>query len=215
MVTLTEILDGLETDLSDRVVQRHVNEAEAEVRTYISSTERATLPVVIWTGRYTPTLGASAVLTLPASILTFSIVRFEGTVAVAPDTPAYTADTEELNQDGGTDTLTPVTEDGIAVAAGAYVSTIDSTGTMLTVDATLTTAAVTITRILGLQQAAPPVRMVGTIHDLVELAVEYGAGKGLEEEEVGQYDRTYREYVSQRVRILSQLIYGGNASIAS
>ena len=49
----------------------------------------------------------------------------------------------------------------------------------------------------------------------MELAVEYGAGKGLEEEEVGQYDRTYREYVSQRVRILSQLIYGGDASIAS
>ena len=80
----------------------------------------------------------------------------KGTVAVALRTPpAYTADTEALNQDGGTDTLTPVTEDGIAVAAGAYVATIDSTGTMLTVDATLTTAAVTITRILGLQQTVP------------------------------------------------------------
>ena len=71
MVTLSEVLDGLETDLSNKVVQRHVDEAEADVRNYISSTERKTLPVVIWTGRYTPTLGASAILTLPSSILTY------------------------------------------------------------------------------------------------------------------------------------------------
>ena len=212
IATVAEVLDAVETDFPDSVLQRMLDAAEEDVRDHLTSTEQAKLPVVIWTGRYRPALNAAdGSLTIPTSILACPIVRFEGTVAHNGATPAYTADTEELDEDGGSDTLTPILADDTEVAAGAYTVTIDDTGKVLTVDTTGTTAAVTITRILGLQQANPPARWVSATIDLVELAVRY---RGVKMERVGQYDVTLADYHQERGRVLGRLVYASDKSLA-
>ena len=205
------MLEAVETDLPDNVLQRLLDTAEEDVHRVSSRTERECLPLVVWTGSYTPTLGQpDGSLALPISILGFPIVRFEGTVEVGADNPTYQDDTEALDVDGGTDTITPVTPDDTGVTAGAYVLTIDSTGQALTVDTTLTTAAVTITRILGLQTAVPPFNAVSAVIDLVKVGVIY---RGLVNEQTGQYSVVFSGYHAERAKILGRLIFASSESL--
>ena len=212
ITSISEVLESVETDLPDPALQRLINGAEDDVRHYLSNSQLKTLPCVVWSGRYTPVLGdPNGSLTLLLSILGFPFVRFEGTVALNMATPVYTADTDELGVDGGTDTIIPVTAGGIAVPDGGFVATIDSTGLILTIDTTLTTAAITITRVLALQTLVPPVQMVNAVLDLVMLGVRY---RGIEEEEVGEYNVTLQDYHSQRGKVLKRLIFTGGTSLA-
>lgn len=211
IATLAEVLEAVETDLPDGVLQRYINDAEAAVRKQLTVKERATLPVIVWAKRYSPALGSSADLTLPSSILAYPWVRFEGTVEYDSGTPLFTADTEELDEDGGSDTITPVTADGIFITDGAVVATIDSTGKELTLDATATTAALTFTRILGLQEQEHPVDYVSAVLDLVELAV---LNRGFDTERVGQYSVQMRDYQTEKWAILRRVVFSGSESVA-
>jgi len=213
IATVAEVLEIVETDLSDATIQRYLDSAEEDVRDYISSDERKTLPVVVWTGKFTPTLGAADnSLALPASIRTYPMARFEGTVAYDGGTPAYTVDTEELEKDeSGEDTLTPVTTDGDSVAAGGFHVEIDPTGKALTVDATSTTAAVTITRVLGLQQSVHPVKLAQAVIDLAQLAVRQ---RGVKSERVGQYSVSLADFHAERNKVLGRLVYASDKSLA-
>lgn len=213
LATVAEVLEVVETDFPDAVLQRYIDAAEEDVRDYLTSDERKTLPALVWTGKYTPALAADdGSLTLPASIRGYPLVRFEGTVAHDGGTPAYSVDTDELEKDeSGEDTLTPATTEGESVAAGAYAVSIDSTGKILTVDTTGTTAAVTITRVLGLQQAVHPVKMVQAVIDLVQLAVRQ---RGVESERVGQYDVTLNDYHRERNKVLERLVFASDKSLA-
>ena len=213
LATIADVLDSVETDLSDRTLQRLIDSAEEDVREYLTSTQRSCLPIIVWTGRYTPALGVpDGSLTLASPILGYPIVRFEGTVVESGAAVPYAADTVALDQDGGTDTLMPVTADGMDVPDGAFVVTIDSTGLILTVDTTLTTAAVTVNRVLGLQTAIPPSKIITAVLDLVKVAVIY---RGITTEEVGQYEVTQADYHSERGKILRRLIYASDASLAA
>lgn len=115
LATVAEVLAEVETDLPDAVIQRYLDAAEDDVRDYLTSTEVKTLPVEVWTGKYTPTLGVSdGTLTLPASILGYPWVRFEGTVVVDGKVRPFSADTDDLDEDGGSDRITPALEEGTA-----------------------------------------------------------------------------------------------------
>ena len=213
LATIADVLEWVETDVSISALGRHLETAEEDVREHLTSTQRACLPIIVWTGRYTPALGVpDGSLTLRSPILSYPIVRFEGTVVEGGATVAYAVDTVALDQDGGTDTLTPVTADGMDIPDGTFVVTIDSTGLILTVDTTATTAAVTVSRVLGLQTAVPPSKVVTAVLDLVKVALIY---RGITTEEVGQYEVTQADYHSERGKILRRLIYASDASLAA
>ena len=81
LATTAEILESVETDLPDAVLQRMLDTAEADVRDYISVSDRVDLAVEFWSGEYTPALGTDdGILHLPAPICYYPLVRFEGTV---------------------------------------------------------------------------------------------------------------------------------------
>lgn len=214
LLTVADVLELVETDLPDSVLQRYLDTAEEDVRDYVTSDERKTLPVEVWTGSYSPTLGdADGSLTLPAAINGYPVVRFEGTVAHDGATPKYTVDTKELEEDeSGSDTLTPVTANDGEVTAGAFEVSIDSTGKILTVDTTDTTAAITITRVMGLQQSTHPVKFVQAVLDLVQLAV---IRRGVESERVGQYSISPADYHKERGKVLTRLVFASGESLAS
>ena len=213
IATVADVLEAVETDLPDSVLLRLLDSAEQDVRIFITKDERATLPLVVWEGRYTPALGmADGSLTVRGSLFTFNYIRFEGKVTVNGEQVDYTADTEALDTDGGSDTITPVLADDTEVAAGAFVATIDSTGLILTIDTTLTTAAVSIRRILGLAQLAPSARYVQAVLDLVKEGTLY---RGIKTERVGQYDATLLDYHQERGKILGRLVYQGGESLAT
>ena len=213
LVTISEVLEAVETDLPDAALQRIIDGAEDDIRHYLSKDQLASLPVIVWEGRYTPSLGVpDGSLTLPESVLGFPLLRFEGTVVLNTETPTYTADTEELVVAGGFDTITPVTAEGITVAEGAFVATIDSTGLILTVDTLLTTAAVTVTRILGLQATNYPVQMVIAVMELVQLGV---LRRGINTERVGQYTVSLKDYRQERGNVLARLLFSSGDSLAA
>lgn len=211
IATVADVLAALETDLPDSVLQRYLDTAEDDIRAYLPATNRTALPVVVWTGKYTPILGeADGSLTLPSSIRGYPLVRFEGTVAQASETPSYAVDTDQLQTaESGTATITPVVDD-VAVAAGAYDVAIDDTGLILTVDTSATTAAVTITRILGLQTAAPPARYLDAVLSLVEISTR---PRGIASKRVGQYGTTFMDPETARFKVLGRLVYASDESI--
>ena len=214
IATVADVLEAVETDLPDAVLQRMLDTAEDDVRNYLTATARDNLPVVVWSGHHSPTLGvADGSLTVPASVRSYPIIRIEGTVVYDEETPAFTADTQKLAKDeSGAEALTPVTRGGVSVAAGRFEIEVDDAGTELGFDTTDTTAAVVITRILGLQQANPPPQWVSASLDLVELAVRY---KGIDTERVGQYSVTLSDYHRERARVLGRVVYTSAASLAS
>jgi len=121
IATVAEVLEIVETDLSDAVIQRYLNAAEEDVREYLTSGQLKTIPTVLWEGSYTPTLGEDdGQIKLTSSVKSHEIARFEGTVAYNSRRPTFSADTRELEEDeSGEDTVTPVTTGQGTTAASA------------------------------------------------------------------------------------------------
>lgn len=211
IATVEGIRDSIETDVADSVLQRLIDSEELSIREQLTTTHRAQLPVIIWTGRYTPTLGSSADLMLASSILAANWVRIEGTVSYNSDTPDFTADTMALDTDGGSDTMTPLLADGTSVPAGVFTVTIDDTGKELTFDATATTAAIVITRILSLTTQEPSPQLVSALIELVELSLR---NRSLQSERVGQYAVTFRDFQTEKWAVLRRLVLSSDESIA-
>ena len=110
LLTVADVLELVETDLPDSVLQRYLDAAEEDVREYVTSDERKTLPAIVWSGSFTPDLGEAEVeLTLSSALNAYPRARFEGTVADDGAHPTFRADTLELEKDeSGADTLTPL-----------------------------------------------------------------------------------------------------------
>ena len=224
LATIADVLASIETDLPDSVLGRMLDSAEEDVRAYVSATERAALPVVIWTGRYTPALNSdTGKLTVPNSIRVCPITRFEGTVTVDGSPVSFMADTEALAEPLDPDdpnppanltaTLTPVTVDGDEVAAGAFGVTVEvANGKVLTFDTTATTAAITLTRILALTTSVVPAKYQSATLDLVALAV---LRRGISSERVGQYSMVLADYHQQRAAVLQRLLFASGSSLVA
>ena len=212
IISLAEVLNAIETDESEAVIALYLDAAEEDVRAYLSAKQLKQLPVIAWRGNRALILGmANQELELVCPINEFPVVRFEGKVTVSGEAVDYTADTEDLNDDGDTATLTPLTASG-SISDGAYVVETDADGVDLTIDATSTTAAVTITRVLGLQNTlSASARYTAAILDLVKLSVLYS---GLRTERVGQYSASRNDYQTERMNVLSRLVLAGGASLA-
>ena len=209
--TIADVFKALETDLPDSVLQRHLDTAEDEVRQYLTEKQRATLPVVLWDGRYVPALGESdGRLTLHESALSYPWVRLEGTVAEDGEMPAFSADTDKLEAPGGTSSLVPTTADGAIVETASFNVAVDETGKAFTINTTDTATAVVFTRVLGLQQPTHPARIVSAVIDLVELAVQC---RGIRAKRVGQYSITLADYDAERAKVLGRLVYASGESL--
>ena len=129
IATLAEILESVETDLPDGVLRRYLNEAEVAVRTQLTTRELATLPVVVWTGRYTPALGGFCRpdVALLDSRVPLGEIRGDGCLELG-DSACSLRNTDALDTDGGSGTIKPMTADGTFVTTGAVVVTIDQHG---------------------------------------------------------------------------------------
>ena len=211
IATVADVLEAVETDLPDEVIARLLATAEEDVRDYCTTAQRNTLPVVVTDVAFVILPGVpDQVWTLPSAVGVYPIVRFEGTVG-ANDDP-FTADTTYLTTAGaGTGTVTPVTAAGL-IFAGAFVVTADSDRMELTIDATLATEPVTITRLLGICTVEPPTVMVSAVIDLVKLALEYDI---VQAERIGQASETKKDYHNERFKVLKRLVYASKGSLVA
>ena len=211
ITTVADVLEAVETDLPDLVISRLLETAEEDVRDYCTTAQRNALPVVITDVDFVILPGVpDQVWTLPSAVGVYPIVRFEGTVGANAD--PFTAGTTYLTTAGaGTGTITPVTAAG-PVAGGAFVVTADVDRMELTIDATLATEPVTITRLLGICTVQPPAVMVSAVIDLVKLALEYDI---LQSERIGQASETKNDYHDERFKVLKRIVYASKGSLVA
>ena len=211
IATVADVLEAVETDFPDNVIERLLETAEEDIREYSTSRQRNTLPVVVTDVDFVILPGVpDQVWTLPSAVGAYPIVRFEGTVGANAD--PFTADTTYLTTAGaGTGTITPVTAAG-PVAGGAFVVTADADRMELTIDATLATEPVTITRLVGLCTVEPPTVMVSAVIDLVKLALEYDIVRA---ERTGQFSETKNDYHDERFKVLKRLVYASKGSLVA
>ena len=206
LTTVAAVLEQVETDLPDTALQRLLETAEVDVRSYASKVERASLPAVVWDIGYDAAIGVSdGSLTLPTSIRGYPIARFEGRITPASGDPvSFELDTPDLETDeSGTATLA-------LTDAGTFDVTVSEDGLTLTIDTTSATKTFTLDRLLGLQTGSPPPPYVSAVIDLVKLGAQY---EGPESERTGSYTVTFADYHRERNRVLERLMFSGNGSI--
>ena len=204
ILTVEEVLDAVETDLSDSTLQRLVETAEDDVREYLTPKQRLRLPVILVDQDYALVLGTDdGMLTVPA-LGTYPYVRFEGTYGANAN--SFQADTPNfLTAGSGTVTVTPGED-----ANAEFTIAANDERTELTFGAGSTTEPVTITRILGICTILPPSQMVSAALDLVKLAVPYD---GIRSERVGQFSQEKLDLQAERYKVLKRLIFMSDESL--
>ena len=129
LVTVRDVLDAVETDLPDSVLSDYIEDAEADLTEYLSSTERSSLPVQYWSGAVrldgvTPTGEAEA-----GTVRSANAVRIAGFTDNGGVRTAFYVDTNALNSSGsGTADLIPILSSGAAYSAGAFTVTVNDQG---------------------------------------------------------------------------------------
>ena len=212
LATVAEVLEFVETDLPNAVIQRFLDAAEEDARVALGSEGGKTLPTVLWQGVFAPALAMSTALTILESVSGYAYTRIEGTVEYNSERQVFTADTQEfLSGQSLTTTITPITEDGVSVSDGEFTLTVDTSGKVFTFDLTTTTAAIRITRILGLRTISQSASFKVAVLDLVRISLDY---RGLEEEQTGEYEATWRNYHAERSQILLRVLFNGVDSLA-
>ena len=211
--TIEDVLESVETDLSDAVLQRMLDGAEHDVRAYLDAADIALLPVVVWFGSLDIAPGVIATLGLDSGVRDYPIVRFEGTVAQSGETPAFGADARFLEtSETGTGDLVPLLADGTPVTTATMTVTVDAADENLTFDTLGTAPVLVITRVLGLHTVETPAMLVQAVLDLVDLATRY---RGIETERTGQYTVTLQDYHTERGKVLQRLIFSGSGSLVA
>ena len=212
LATVAEVLELVETDLPDSVIQLLLDAAEEDARIALGSEGGKTLPTVLWQGVFAPTLGAVTGLTILESVSGYAYTRIEGTVEYNGQREVFTSDTEEfLSGQSLTTIITPITEDGVSVQDGEFTLTVDTSGKVFTFDLTTTMAAIRITRILGLRTFSQSSSVKTAVLDLVRISVDY---RGLQQERTGEHGQTWRDYHSERSKILTRVLFNGVDSLA-
>ena len=212
LVTVRDVLDAVETDLQDSVLSDYIEDAEADLTEYLSSTERSSLPVQYWSGAIrldgvTTTGQAEA-----GTVRSATAVRIAGFTDNGGVRVAFYVDTNALNSSGsGTADLIPILSSGTAYSAGAFTASVDPQGE-ITFTWTGTAAYIEITSIVGqaiLGRVGYP-QYRKAVLDLVRLAVRY---TGVQTERVGDYSETLRDYHDERNKVLARLVYAGSTSL--